>query len=87
MEIFVAKTEHKLLSVWQEQDSNFSNSFVFQERIARFVSMIPFVSDSAAFPDLCDIWSTSEVGTTPKKEQALGNGSQNKKVSFLFYLW
>lgn len=30
------------------------------ERIARFVSMIPFVSDSAAFPDLCDIWSTSE---------------------------
>ena len=49
--------------------------------------MIPFVSDSAAFPDLCDIWSTSEVGTTPKKEQALGNGSQNKKVSFLFYLW
>ena len=59
----------------------------FQERIARFVSMIPFVSDSAAFPDLCDIWSTSEVGTTPKKEQAVGNGSQNKKVSFLFNLW
>ena len=59
----------------------------FQERIARFVSMIPFVSDSAAFPDLCDIWSTSEVGTKLKKEQAVGNGSQNKKVSFLFNLW
>lgn len=30
------------------------------ERIARYVSMIPFLSDSAAFPDLCDIWATSE---------------------------
>ncbi|KAL9987685.1 hypothetical protein ACROYT_G002032 [Oculina patagonica] len=30
------------------------------ERIARYVSMIPFISDSAAFPDLCDIWATSE---------------------------
>lgn len=65
----------------------FATLLCFQERIARFVSMIPFVSDSAAFPDLCDIWSTSEVGTTSKKEQAVGNGSQNKKVSFLFYLW
>lgn len=23
--------------------------------------MIPFISDSAAFPDICDIWATSEV--------------------------
>lgn len=30
------------------------------ERIARYVSMIPFISDSAAFPDICDIWATSE---------------------------
>ena len=35
--------------------------YCFQERIARYVSMIPFISDSAAFPDLCDIWATSEV--------------------------
>ena len=33
--------------------------------------MIPFISDSAAFPDICDIWATSEVsmkvllGVTP----------------------
>ncbi|XP_015767290.1 PREDICTED: coiled-coil and C2 domain-containing protein 2A-like [Acropora digitifera] len=31
-----------------------------KERIARYVSMIPFISDSAAFPDICDIWATSE---------------------------
>ncbi|KAJ7389194.1 Coiled-coil and C2 domain-containing protein 2A, partial [Desmophyllum pertusum] len=30
------------------------------ERIARYVAMVPFISDSAAFPDLCDIWATSE---------------------------
>ena len=35
--------------------------YCFQERIARYVSMIPFIADSAAFPDLCDIWATSEV--------------------------
>ena len=32
-----------------------------QELVARFVSMIPFVSDSVVFPGLCDIWSTCDV--------------------------
>ena len=30
------------------------------EAVARFVSMIPFVSDSVVFPGLCDIWSTCD---------------------------
>ncbi|XP_048583350.1 coiled-coil and C2 domain-containing protein 2A isoform X3 [Nematostella vectensis] len=30
------------------------------ELLARYVSLVPYVSDSAAFPDLCDIWATSE---------------------------
>ncbi|XP_050400906.2 coiled-coil and C2 domain-containing protein 2A [Patella vulgata] len=30
------------------------------ERVAHYVSMIPFVSDSAVFHGLCDIWSTCD---------------------------
>ncbi|XP_077980820.1 coiled-coil and C2 domain-containing protein 2A-like [Glandiceps talaboti] len=30
------------------------------ELIARFVSLIPFVSDSVVFPGMCDIWSTCD---------------------------
>ncbi|CAH1773716.1 unnamed protein product [Owenia fusiformis] len=30
------------------------------ESCARFVSMIPFISDSVVFPGLCDIWSTCD---------------------------
>ncbi|XP_038057381.1 coiled-coil and C2 domain-containing protein 2A-like isoform X2 [Patiria miniata] len=30
------------------------------ERVARFVSLIPFVSDSVVYPGLCDIWSTCD---------------------------
>uniref|UniRef100_X1Z7B6 C2 domain-containing protein n=1 Tax=Capitella teleta TaxID=283909 RepID=X1Z7B6_CAPTE len=30
------------------------------ELVARYVSMIPFVSDSVVFPGLCDIWSTCD---------------------------
>ncbi|XP_031567301.1 coiled-coil and C2 domain-containing protein 2A-like [Actinia tenebrosa] len=30
------------------------------ELLARYVSLVPYVSDSAAFPDLCDIWATSD---------------------------
>ena len=46
--------------------------------------MIPFISDSAAFPDICDIWATSEVsmkvllGVTPIRplEEDAGPSSQ-----------
>ena len=31
------------------------------ELVARYVSLIPFVSDSMIFPGLCDIWNTCEV--------------------------
>ena len=31
--------------------------------MARYVSLIPFVSDSVVFPGLCDIWSTCDVST------------------------
>ena len=34
---------------------------LFQELVARYVSLIPFVSDAVIFPGLCDIWSTCEV--------------------------
>ncbi len=30
------------------------------DQIVRFVSLIPFVSDSVVFPGLCDIWSTCD---------------------------
>ena len=29
--------------------------------LARFVSLIPYIADSVQFPDLCDIWTTSDV--------------------------
>ena len=29
--------------------------------VARFVSLIPFVSDTLNFPGICDIWSTCDV--------------------------
>ena len=35
--------------------------FLFQENVARYVSMIPYVSDSVTFPGMCDIWSTCDV--------------------------
>ena len=28
--------------------------------LSRFVSLIPYISDSVQFPDLCDIWTSSE---------------------------
>lgn len=34
---------------------------LLQEVVARYVSMIPSVSDSVVFPGLCDIWSTCDV--------------------------
>ena len=34
---------------------------LYQEAVARYVSLIPFVSDSVVFPGLCDIWSTCDV--------------------------
>ena len=35
--------------------------FSFQEIVARFVALIPFVSDNVVYPGLCDIWSTCDV--------------------------
>ena len=29
--------------------------------LARYVSLVPYISDSVQFPDLCDIWTTSDV--------------------------
>lgn len=33
----------------------------FQKLLARYVSLIPHVSDAVVFPGLCDIWSTCDV--------------------------
>ena len=33
---------------------------ISQDSVSRFVSLIPFVSDSAMFPGVCDIWSTCD---------------------------
>lgn len=38
-----------------------NNCLFMQELVARFVSLIPFVSDSVIVPGLCDIWSTCDV--------------------------
>lgn len=35
---------------------------LFQKLLARYVSLIPHVSDAVVFPGLCDIWSTCDVG-------------------------
>ena len=32
------------------------------DKILRFVSLIPFLGDRAAFAASCDLWSTSDVG-------------------------
>ena len=37
--------------------------FLFQRRVARFVSLIPFVSDTVFFANSVDIWSTCDVRT------------------------
>lgn len=34
--------------------------------VARYVSLVPFVSDSVVFPGLCDIWSTCDVSNLPR---------------------
>ncbi|CAF0723059.1 unnamed protein product [Adineta ricciae] len=31
-----------------------------QQRLARFVSLIPFLADTITFPGICDIWETSD---------------------------
>ncbi|CAM1295274.1 CC2D2A (predicted) [Pycnogonum litorale] len=36
------------------------NDSIKAERVARFVSLIPSISDSVLFPGLCDLWSTSD---------------------------
>ncbi|XP_033097939.1 coiled-coil and C2 domain-containing protein 2A-like isoform X1 [Anneissia japonica] len=36
------------------------NKFTTMERVARFVSLISFVSDSVVYPGICDIWSTCD---------------------------
>jgi hypothetical protein len=40
------------------------NCFIYffeKSNVARFVSMIPFVTDSLIFPGICDVWSTCDV--------------------------
>ena len=32
-----------------------------QERLARFVSLVPYLPDTRAFAGVCDIWASSEV--------------------------
>ena len=34
---------------------------VAQDFTARYVALIPFVSDAVVFPGICDIWSTCDV--------------------------
>lgn len=34
---------------------------LFQERLARFVSLIPFLPDAIVFSENCNIWTTSDV--------------------------
>ena len=34
---------------------------VSQDFTARYVALIPFVSDAVIFPGICDIWSTCDV--------------------------
>lgn len=40
---------------------------LLQEVVARYVSMIPSVSDSVVFPGLCDIWSTCDVSALKQR--------------------
>lgn len=33
----------------------------FQELVARYVALIPFLPDSVSFAGICDLWCTSDV--------------------------
>lgn len=55
--------------------------------LARFVSLIPYIPDSVQFPDLCDIWTTSDVSFS--FEYFLFNAfviAQNFSVSLLNFV-
>ena len=53
--------------------------FVLQENVARYVSLIPFISDSVTFPGMCDIWSTCDVSIT------LNNDIMSRRSTEKFY--
>ncbi|EDV23074.1 uncharacterized protein TRIADDRAFT_28071 [Trichoplax adhaerens] len=59
MSVFVTRyitPQNPPVEVYQEGvEPTLENS----ETVARFVSLIPFISDSVSFAGLCDIWSTS----------------------------
>lgn len=47
------------LSIHHHAEHSFR--FSLQQRVARFVSLIPFLSDTISFPGVSDIWETSDV--------------------------
>ena len=53
--------------------------YVLQENVARYVSLIPFISDSVTFPGMCDIWSTCDVSIT------LNNDIMSRRSTETFY--
>ena len=43
------------------EDRNMRKSLVILQKVAKFVSLIPYYQDSIAFSGSCDIWATSEL--------------------------
>ena len=54
-------TVHCLFCVFVKHCCPVSTIVIFQELVARYVSLIPFIPDAAIFPGLCDIWNTCDV--------------------------
>lgn len=51
--------------------------------LARFVSLIPYVADSVQFPDLCDIWATSDQFL----QMLAGDEEEHAVLLCNFFLW
>ncbi|XP_028396123.1 coiled-coil and C2 domain-containing protein 2A-like [Dendronephthya gigantea] len=50
---------------------------------SRFVSLIPYISDSVAFPDLCDLWSTSDQFL----QMLAGDEEEHAVLLCNYFLW
>lgn len=53
------------------------------ELASRYVSLIPYISDSVAFPDLCDLWSTSDQFL----QMLAGDEEEHAVLLCNYFLW
>lgn len=59
--ILQQKNQYSFSRSITEQNASIIMFVYFQKILARYVSLIPHISDAVVFPGLCDIWSTCDV--------------------------